>query len=332
MGQILDFVSRSAFVFLAGPGAIPALVAALASYTLGMVAREGLLGADYDLISKQNVGTLVSEVGASAFDFLKLEDAIKSMLLPKDLAAFAAMSKVERNARQFGVEFLKASGSKLFEKVPQNLVLQEPFPAGRQVGDRAFHAVLLAGMKVGTTPLIKSPGLFESYYDRVGKQMVKTAANGPPPKSAPIYAVGKELTDLFAGGWDNTSVLEKSSRFVKAAAVSVVSTIPASIALAGVGQREARRMTAHLDDAKIHAAVMADPIARRAYAQAWNEAKAARAEAPNPATWIRLAAEAGNELQYKPAGSKELKKFEPGVWLAAHVAEIDKTVEKPTFR
>ena len=82
LGTIVDFAGRSLPVFVLGPIGLPGLMAALGAYSTGMLVRKGLLGADYDLVSRANVSTLAGEVTMFGFDESKIENVITSLITP----------------------------------------------------------------------------------------------------------------------------------------------------------------------------------------------------------------------------------------------------------
>ncbi len=109
VGMFVDFAGRSLLVAVLGPAGLPGLLAALGSYTAGMLVREGLLGVEYQLESVQNLSTLIAEAATFGFDELLIENVIKE-LVPTGAAA----------GRIFGAQGLSGAGE-VRAGVPQGI-------------------------------------------------------------------------------------------------------------------------------------------------------------------------------------------------------------------
>ena len=264
VGMIVDFAGRSLLVSLLGPAGLPGLVAALGAYTAGMLLREGLLGVEYQLVSKENLSTLVAEVATFGFDELQIEAVIKDVV-PKGAAKgriFGAEGMTEAQAK-FAQDYMKTSGSKLFEKAAQNLVENKGLPTEGELLARAAHALAAAGLKGLSDRILTSPTVFTPTAKRFRENLKKIMLNGPPPKAALGYALSKELTDMLAApDWGNTTLEQKLARLTKTGLVSVASAVPVSAAFTSLGAKDAARLkklaVTHPD--VFYARLHADPL------------------------------------------------------------------------
>ena len=264
VGMIVDFAGRSLLVSLLGPAGLPGLVAALGAYTAGMLLREGLLGVEYQLVSKENLSTLVAEVATFGFDELQIEAVIKDVV-PKGAAKgriFGAEGMTEAQAK-FAQDYMKTSGSKLFEKAAQNLVENKGLPTEGELLARAAHALAAAGLKGLSDRILTSPTVFTPTAKRFRENLKKIMLNGPPPKAALGYALSKELTDMLAApDWGNTTLEQKLARLTKTGLVSVASAVPVSAAFTSLGAKDAARLkklaATHPD--VFYARLHADPL------------------------------------------------------------------------
>jgi hypothetical protein len=277
VGMFVDFAGRSLLVAVLGPAGLPGLLAALGSYTAGMLVREGLLGVEYQLESVQNLSTLIAEAATFGFDELLIENVIKE-LVPTGAAAgriFGAKGLTDAQAK-FAQEYLKGSGAKLFEKAAQNMVEGQSFPSADQLLARAVHAFAAAGLKAVSTKLLTAPHAFTPLAERFRENLKKIILNGPPPKAAIGYAMAKELTDMYGSpDWGNTTLEQKLARVTKAGLISVASAVPVSAAFTSLGAREAARQKklakSHPD--VFYARLQADPVLSAAYAEYAADAK-----------------------------------------------------------
>ena len=271
VGMIVDFAGRSLLVALLGPAGLPGLAAALGAYTAGMLLREGLLGVEYQLVSKENLSTLVAEVATFGFDELKIEAVIKEAI-PAGAAKgriFGAQGMTEAQAK-FAQDYVKTSGAKLFEKTFQNAVEGKALPAPGELVARAAHALAVAGLKGLSDKLLTSPTVYTASAERFRKNLQKIILNGPPPKAAFGYAMTKELTDMLAApDWANTTFEQKIARLTKTGLISVASAVPVSAAFTHLGAKDATRAkklaATHPD--VFYARLREDPLLADAYAQ-----------------------------------------------------------------
>jgi hypothetical protein len=269
VGMFVDFAGRSLLVAVLGPAGLPGLLAALGSYTAGMLVREGLLGVEYQTMSVQNLSTLLAEVATFGFDELMIENVIKD-LVPAGAAKgriFGAQGLSDAQAK-FAQEYLKGAGAKLFEKAAQNMVEGSTFPTADQLLARAGHAFAAAGLKAVSGKILTSPTVFTPTAERFRETLKKVILNGPPPKAAIGYAMAKELTDMIASpDWGNTTLQEKLARVTKAGITSIVSAVPVAVAFTSLGAREAARAkrfeASHPD--VFYARLQSDPLLSAAY-------------------------------------------------------------------
>jgi hypothetical protein len=271
IGMFVDFAGRSLLVAVLGPAGLPGLVAALGAYTAGMLLREGLLGVEYQLVSKENLSTLVAEVATFGFDEMQIESVIKE-LVPRGAAPgriFGSQGMTEAQAK-FAQDYMKTSGSKLFEKAAQNMVEGKNLPTDAELLARAAHALAAAGLKGLSDKILTSPTVFTPTAKRFRENIKKIILNGPPPKAALGYAMGKELTDMLAApDWGNTTFEQKLARVVKTGLISIASAVPVSAAFTSLGAREASRAkklaASHPD--VFYARMHDDPVLAQAYDQ-----------------------------------------------------------------
>jgi len=291
VGMFVDFAGRSLLVAVLGPAGLPGLLAALGSYTAGMLVREGLLGVEYQLVSVQNLSTLVAEAATFGFDELRIEKVIKE-LIPTGMFKFEADSirATEHLAKtgkamspgifgpeglsaaqaKFAQDYLKASGSKLFEKIAQDMIENAKFPTAAELLARAGHALVAAGLKPLSDKLAVAPTAFTPTAERFRENLKKIIINGPPPKAAIGYAMAKEFTDMLASpDWANTTVEQKLARLVRTGLISVASAVPVSAAFTSLGNRDASRMKrlAKSNPDVFYARLQSDPTLALAYDQ-----------------------------------------------------------------
>jgi hypothetical protein len=270
LGMFVDLVGRSLLVAVAGATGPAGLMAALGAYSAGMLLREGLLGAEYQLISKENLSTLVGEVATFGFDELKIENVIKEMI-PKGSAVgmFGKEGMTEAQAK-FCQDYLKAGGSKTFEKAAQNWVEGKELPGAEDLLSRATHALAAAGLKPIADKISATPTVFTPTLTRFREHLKKIIVNGPPPKAAIGYAMTKELTDmLMSPGWSNMTLEEKLSRMLKTGLISIASAIPVSAAFTRLGVKDADRAKklGAANPGVFYARLAADPVLSVAYSQ-----------------------------------------------------------------
>jgi hypothetical protein len=244
VGMIVDFAGRSLLVAMLGATGPAGLLAALGAYTAGILLREGLLGVEYQAISKENLSTLVAEVATFGFDELKIEAVIKEVV-PRGAAPgrlFGAEGLSEAQAK-FAQDYMKTSGSKLFEKAVQNAIEGKALPTEGELLARAAHALAVAGLKGLSDKILTSPTIFTPAVKRFRENTKKIILNGPPPKAAIGYALSKELTDMLAApDWGNTTLEQTLARLTKTGLISVASAVPVAAAFSHLGGKEASRV------------------------------------------------------------------------------------------
>lgn len=273
-GMVVDFAGRSALVALLGPVGLPGLVAALGAYSTGMLVREGLAGADYDLASVANVSTLAGEVAMFGFDESKVEKVISAIITP-DLVkrwggAVAAAGRDAKIAK--GIQDgAKQAMSKMVEKTVQDMIEGSDLPGLKDLATRALHAAAMGVIKGSSAHITASLKAQDELGQRFVVNLKSIILNGPPPKAAIGMALTKELTDMMnSPDWVNMSAGQIAARLAKAAGVSVASALPVAAALTPHQQRDATRAMATIrkDPTLIVGMATADDALMAAYKSA----------------------------------------------------------------
>jgi hypothetical protein len=258
VGTFADIAVRSFFVALGGPAGLPGLASALGAQLAGIAVRGGLLGAEYQSVSKATISNAVGDIAAlGLFEGLKIESVIQE-LVPKGalrgkvgkLGVTEGTGILERQGltelqAKFVQDSLTQMGSKLFEKSAQNAVENQPFPGIGEILARAGYALTVAGFKGLASVINVKADIFASPAQRLRTNVGATLLKGPPPKFSLGPAMFKEMTDIWQSPDSaNATFAEKLVRVSKVGVASLVSALPVAGAFTVLGEREAAELRA----------------------------------------------------------------------------------------
>lgn len=197
----VEIAVELALTALTGGGAAPALLASLGAALAGMLAREAMLGQDYDLISEQNLQQLVLTVATAGFGQAArpLEEAAEHI------------GQIARLGES-GQRFLQAAVREGFTQVNTTILrsgFQNRMPTGEEI---AASAVNILGRSIGAGRAAQIMG------ERGENLRSRLLAN---LSGELIGGLTEETTSIAATGLGNMTALDVAGRYGARVATSV---------------------------------------------------------------------------------------------------------------
>lgn len=242
---------RAALVGVFGPASLTGIIIGLTTVGGARLVTKGLLGANTDLASQENIASLVTELSGGFYEAIKLEDRIAK------LAGYAfkkhpfmhklttgALNKVSTSVLDGMLErAIQQTGAPDLDKICGVIAGSLGDGLGKALGDK---------LSFNVTSFNK---FNERWLVQVGKQFLA----GPPPKAAAISSglatLIKVIQDLHQNGRDNLDIELLKTKFREWAIGTVLTAPTVATAFTANKHRDAKK---RVDNAEKHAGVLAD--------------------------------------------------------------------------
>lgn len=205
---MIEVVLRAGLVALFGPAGLAGFVIGVGTVAGGRVAAEGLLGANYELLSEKNVADLVTEVTGPLFEAVKLEDRIGALV--------NAVTQGPFGRRVFTAALTKVSTATIDGAIERAIQQNGAADVDRMIGAAVGAFVEGLGKVVADRVTINTTS-FSSFNERWMTQVTKQLLVGPPPKASALASGIKELVkfaqDYQLKGKDELDIEDIKRRF-----------------------------------------------------------------------------------------------------------------------
>ncbi len=183
LGLLVEVGGRALLVALTGPAGLAGLASALTAIGGSYALRAGLLGNEYDALRVDNVGSLLTEVSASAFEALNKHAKIAERMATA--LTFGSQRKWLRDLMETSVETVIGE---VCDGAVERFWNERGGPSLERVLVKGASAAGVAGAKVLSDPLKQGINYAVDGWSLFGRQALRIWMVGPPPKAALVRA------------------------------------------------------------------------------------------------------------------------------------------------